>query len=173
MPEDETIRSAKVGDVFTVSGLSIEHDDSYFLIEKRNRYESTVGDWLEVLGAEGDTKLWLEWAASDAQTVSVRPDGRPTGLGQAGISEDLLVTLDEEHSIDNAITYEEATYRYENSGEVYYYEGGRGEGVGFYMWEFVSDEASKVLSVVKWEGSPFEVYVSEVLPFDSVSVYRR
>ena len=171
--EDETLHSARAGDVFTISGLSLEYDDAYFLIEKRNRYESEAGDWQEVLGVEGDTKLWVDWAGSGGQTVAVRQDGRPMGLDQAGIPEDLLVTMDEEHSIDNTLTFEEATYDYENSGEAFYFEGGLGEGVGFYMWEFASDEASKLLSVVKWEGSPFQVYVSDVMPFDSISVYKR
>ena len=80
--------------------------------------------------------------------------------------------MDEEHSLDNTVTYEGATYQYENSGEVFYFEDRSGDGAGFYLWEFASEEPSKIVSVVKWEGSPFEVYPSDVLPIDSVSLYR-
>ena len=170
--QDETLSSAGVGDVFTIAGYSLDYEDTYFLIEKRNRYASASGEWHELLGAEGDKKLWLEWAGDKPQTVSARSEERPVGLQQAGFSEQDLVRMDEEHSLDNTVTYEGATYQYENSGEVFYFEDRSGDGAGFYLWEFVSEEPAKIVSVVKWEGSPFEVYASDVLPIDSVSLYR-
>ena len=170
---DESVRAARPGDVFTLSGFTLEFEDTYFLVEKRNRYESPSAEWHEVLGVEGDKKVWIEWFDPAGPTLAAREDGRPTGLKQAGLSEDTLIRMDEEHSIDNMLTYEGAAYRYENSGEALFFEHGRGDGEGFYLWEFTSEEASKVLSVVKWEGVPFQVYVSDLLPFDSVSVYNQ
>ena len=169
---DETVRSARAGDVFTISGLGLEYEDTYFLIEKKNRYEGAAAQWHEILGVEGDRSIWVEWAG-DAETITARPDERPIGIAQAGISERMLIEMDEEHSIDNTLELGYDIYHYENSGEAFYFEEGRGEGQGFYLWEFSSQEAPKILSVVKWEGAPFQVYVSEVLPLLSVSVYKR
>lgn len=170
---DESVRAARPGDVFTLSGFALELEDTYFLVEKRSRYESASAEWHEILGADGDKRVWVEWSDPAGPTLAAREDSRPMGLRQAGISEDTLIKMDEEHSIDNTLTYDGAVYRYENSGEALFFENERGEGEGFYLWEFTSDEASRALSVVKWEGVPFQVYVSQLLAFDSVSVYNQ
>ena len=47
----------------------------------------------------------------------------------------------------------------------------RGEGEGYYLWEFTGDE--KVLSIDKWEAMPFQAFVSDVVPPESITVYKR
>lgn len=172
-PVDESVHAARPGDLFTVSGSLLEFEDSYFLVEKRNRYECESSEWHEVLGVDGHKRVWIEWPTPTSPTLTIRKDGRPMGLGQAGISKDAILQMDEEHSIDNTLIFEGATYHYENSAEAFFFNNGLGEGEGFWFWEFTSEEESKVLSVVKWDTVPFEVYASDLLPFDSVSVYNQ
>ena len=130
----DTVKDARVGDVFTVSDLSIEYEESYFIIEKLNRYESSVGRWYEVLGADGDKKLWLQWSDDGGLHVSAMADGRPMGLSRLGLVEAQLVKMDDDQSIDNSFTYEDTRFHYQFSGEAQYYQDDRGSGEGFYLW---------------------------------------
>ena len=170
---DDRIGSAAVGDVFTITGLDLEYEESYFIIEKKNRYANSSAEWREVLGVEGDKRVWLEWSGHGDASVAARPDSRPVGLNAVGLSEDDLVRMDEEHSIDNTVEHDRTTYFYVNSSESFYFEDNVGEGDGFYLWEFASEDSAKMLSVVKWEGAPFQVYISDVLSPESINVYRR
>ena len=81
--------------------------------------------------------------------------------------------MDEEQSIDNHIVYEGERYSYRNSYEVLRFEDNGSEGEGFYLWEFLSGDRDKLVSVVKWEDMPFEVYASEEVSPDLVSVYKK
>ena len=95
------------------------------------------------------------------------------GLSGIGLTEDELVRMDQEQSIDRYIDHEDERYFYGNSHEVFRFENSGDEGEGFYLWEFFTRERQKTISVVKWEGMPFEVYTSEALSPDLVSVYRK
>ena len=167
----DSVRDARVGDVFTYPGPSLEYEDSYFIVEKMNRYEGYAGKSYELLGVDGDKRLWVQWSDEGGLFASVMPDEEPMGLAQLGIGDDQLVRMDEEHSIDNSVTYEGSQCYYKNSGETYYFQDNAGDGEGFYLWEFTAD--GRVVSVVKWEGLPFQVYVSDVVSPDSISVYKR
>ena len=169
----DSIAGSAVGDVFTIDGLSIEYDDSYFIIEKLSRYESPSGKSFEAVGADGEKKLWVQWSDDGGLHITVMTDDRPTGLKALGIAEADLVRMDEEHSIDNYITYEGTRLHYRNSSEAVYFEDNRGDGEGFYLWEFAGEDDSKVVAVAKYEEIPFQVYVSEVVSADSVSLYKR
>ena len=84
-----------------------------------------------------------------------------------------MVRLDNEKSIDNRITYEGETYGYKNSYEAYFFKDDQGEGDGFWIWEFQSEDMKKIVSVVKSGDMPFEVYTSVVVSPDLVSVYKK
>lgn len=172
-PVIETIRDARVGDVFTVTGLELEYDDSYFIIEKLNRYASENSEWYELLGVDSDARLWLSYSGSGDLFVTATPDERALGLSQIGVTEDDLVRMDNENAIDNSVSFDGNTFHYKNSGEAFFFEDNRGEGHGHYMWEFEADDESRVLSVDKWEGRPFHAYVSDVVPAENVAVYGR
>ncbi len=169
----ETIRDARVGDVFTVTGLALEYEDSYFIIEKRNRYASPNSEWYELLGVDSNARLWLNYSAGGDLFMTATPDERPMGLSQLGITEDDLVRMDNEHAIDNSVSFDAETFHYKNSGEVFLFEDGMGEGHGHYVWEFEADDGSRVLSIDKWEGRPFHAYVGQVVPAENVAVYGR
>lgn len=167
----DSIKEASVGDVFTVTGLSMEYDESYFIIEKMNRYESSSGGWHELLGVDGDNRLWVQWSDQGGLFVTANAEGRPMGLSQLGVTEDELIRMDEEQSIDRYITCEGTQYYYRSSGEAFFFQDGRGEGEGYYLWEFVAED--KVLAIDKWEGMPFQGYVSDVVSPDDIALYKR
>ena len=169
----ETIDGARQGDVFTISGLSLEFDDSYFIIEKLNRYESAFGTWKEVLGVEGENRVWVQWSSAGGLYITAAPERRPMGLTQLGVDEDELIRLDEEESIDNHINHDGTRYYYRNSGEALLFEDDGQQGEAFYVWDFSAEDDRGVLSVIKWEGRPFEASVSDVVAPDNVSMYKR
>lgn len=169
----ETIVDARVGDVITVSGLRAEYEDSYLIVEKFNRYESSVGGWRELLCVDGDKRIWIQWSDHGGLYVTVNPDQRPSGLSQLGIDVDKLMRIDEEQSLDNHVTYENVRYQYRNSYEAFYHENDTGEGQGFLLFDMVSGDGLKVLSIVKFEEAPFEVQVGEVVSSESITVYKQ
>ncbi len=169
----DSIVDARPGDVFTVSGYDLELEDSYLIIDQLDRYESGPTVWYEIRGEDGDKKLWLNWSDDGGLHVSVSTDRRPMGLQGVGLTEDDLGRLDREHSIDNYVTYDGATFYYQNSGEAFFYKNNTGTGEGFYLWDFTSEDETKLLSIDKWEGMPFQAYVSDAVSPDTVTVYKR
>ena len=177
---DDSIRNAEIGDEVAIFGLTegfgdvyrtIERRDS-FIVEQKNRYESDAGEWFEVIGEDGEKRFWVEWAEEDELFVTATTNKRPMGVTSVGLTEGKLIQMDEENSIDNNFTHEGARYYYKNSQEVVYYEDDEDDGEGFYLWDFVSEEEKRVLSVMKWEGVPFQVFISEVVPPDKISVLK-
>ena len=167
----ETIKDAGVGDVFTVTGLSLDYEESYFIVEKKNRYESFSGRSYELLGVDGDHRLWVHWSDEGGLFVSAMAERKPTGLEGLGLTEDDLVRMDDQHSIDNSVTHEGVQFHYRNSGEAFFYQDNGADGAGFYLWEFAGED--KMLSIDKSEGMPYQGYVSDVLSPDSITVYKR
>lgn len=170
--QDDNIRAAKVGDVVSISGLRLEYDDVYFFIEKINRYSSETETWYEALCVDGDNQVWIDWTGGYDLTVTATDDPDPVGLGSIGTTEEELIQLDEEHSIDNFIEIEGDKYYYRNSAEVTFYQDSRGQGEGFYNWDLVHEDGEHVLSVSKWEGKPFEATFSEVISPDRIVLYK-
>ena len=168
----DSIKDARVGDVISIQGLSLEYDDIYFFLERIDRYESPAGVWHELFAVDGDNRVWIEWSEGDEIFVTATDNRRPAGLAGAGLNEEELIRLDEENSIDNYITVEGQRYRYRTSSEALYFKDNRGNGEGFYLWDFMAEDETRVLSVSKWEGMPFEAYFSEVISPHSVTLYK-
>ena len=169
----ESIRDARPGDVLTVTGLELDYEDAYFIVEEMNRYESSAGSWTELLGVDGDKRLWLNWSDEGGLFVTAMPDGKPAGIEQAGLTRDELVRIDEAQSVDTSITYEGERYYFRHSGEALYFRGNERREEAFYVWDFTSEDGDKVLSIAKWEGMPFQVFASDVVPPESVTVYKQ
>ena len=53
---DESIRSAKSGDVLTIQGLSLETDDIYFFVERIHKYITGSAVWYELVCRDGITR---------------------------------------------------------------------------------------------------------------------
>ena len=170
---EESIRSAGVGDVVVVGGFSPTFEDAYFLVEQKNRYESPFGKWFELIAAEGERRVSIEWSENGEFFIAVTEQDRPMGLASIGLDEADLVRLDEEQSIDNHIVYEGGRHLYRNSYQAGFFKDGGQDGEGFYLWEFSSEEGDSIVSVAKWEGMPFEVYASVAVSPDVVTVYNK
>ena len=170
--QDESIRAAKVGDVLSIQGLALQYDDLYFFVERLNRYASDAETWYELTCVDGDSHIWIDWTDGYDLFVTATDDPDPSGLASIGLTEEQLIDLDEENSIDNYIEVEGDKYHYRNSSEVTFYQDNRGEGQGFYHWDFIRDDGDRVMSVTKWEGRPFEVTFSEVIAPDQVKLYK-
>ena len=169
----ENIRDAEKGDVFTVTGHALDYEDAYFIVEQVNRYSGAPGSWREVLGSDGEHRVWVSWSEEGGvQYVTVCPDDRPMGIEALGLTEADMVRLDEEHSISNYIPLDGTNFYYRFSDEITLYEGG-GSGQAFYMWDMVSEDDTRVLTIDKWEGRPFEARFSDVIPPENVTLYKQ
>ena len=169
---DDNIRDAKAGDVISVKGLALEYDDVYFFVERIHRYSSDADTWYELACADGDNRIWVDWTDGYDLFVTATNDPNPVGLASVGLTEEELVELDEDHSIDNYIDIDGDTYYYRNSSKSFFFQDSRGPGEGFYVWDFLREQGDRVLTVSKWEGKPFEVTFSEVISPDSITLYK-
>ena len=169
---DESIRSARVGDVLIISGYSVEYDDRLLFIERIHRYSSPSDTWYELLCVEDDARLWIDWTDGSELSVTVTEDTGPSGLTATGLTEDDLIQLDEEHSIDNYVTIDGDNYYYRNSAEVLFFQDNRGPGNAFYQWDFLREQGGLALTITKWEGRPFEVVFSEAIAPESITLYQ-
>ena len=169
---DESIRAARLGDVLTINGFSVEYDERLFFIERIHRYSSSADTWHELLCVEGDDRLWIDWTDGRELSVTVTEDTGPAGLTATGLTEDDLIQLDEEHSIDNYVTIDGENYYYRNSAEVLFFRDSKGTGDAFYQWDFIKEQGDMALTITKWEGRPFEVVFSEAIAPESISLYQ-
>ena len=169
---DESIRSARVGDVLTINDYSVEYDERLLFIERIHRYTSAADTWYELLCVDGDDRLWIDWTDGRELSVSVTEDTGPAGLTATGLTEDDLIQLDEEQSIDNYVTIDGGNYYYRNSAEVLFFRDNRGPGDAFYQWDFIREQGDMTLTITKWEGRPFEVVFSEAIPPENITLYQ-
>ena len=172
-PHDETIRSAGVGDVVVITGFSPTYEDAYFLIERVSRYEGDFGKSYELVCADGDRRVGIEWSEDEELHISVTEEDAAAGLASVGLTNQDLERIDEEQSTDNLITFDGENFSYRNSYESSYFKDNKGQGEGFYMWEFVSEDREKMIAIVKYEGMPFQVYPSVIVSPSIVNVYRK
>ena len=139
---------------------------------RARRSSNDAETWYELTCVDDETHIWIDWTDGYDLFVTATDDPGPVGLGSVGLTEEQLIDLDEENSIDNYIEVEGDRYDYRNSSEVTFYQDNRGQGQGFYHWDFMREDGDRVLSVSKWEGRPFEVAFSEVISPDRIKLYK-
>ena len=173
-PPETTIRDSQVGDVVVIQGLALEYDDAYFVVENAHRYWGNGVTWHELVVADGDRRVWLEWSDDGTELfVTASDNRRPVSPEAIGLTEEDLMKLDEQHSIDSSVDIDGQRFFYRNSFEAFYFRDNRpDDGEGFYLWEFLSEDERKTLGVTKFEGMPFEAHFSEVIPPGNVTLYQ-
>ena len=170
----ETIKDASVGDVFTISNLSISYEDAYLVFEEINQYQSVVGKWHEALGVDTENRLWVSWSQDSGTLYTIAcQDERPVGSESIGLTDEDMIRLDEEHSIDNYVTVEGTNYYYRFSSETNFFKGCKGTGEGFYLWDLISEDDTRVLTIDKWEGLPFQARFSDVVSPEDIILYKQ
>ena len=162
-----------VGDVIVIPGFSSTFEDAYFIVESKNRLDSAYGKGFEIIAVDDDRRVSMEWSDEDDSSIAVTDHDNAMGLGVIGVEEATLSQWDDIKSIENFVEYEGEKYYYRNSHEVYYYKSEASEGEGFWIWDFGSEDDQRGVSVVKWEGLPFEVYTSVSVDSQIVRVYRQ
>ena len=172
-PADDSIRAAGVGDIVFIQGFWEDGADAYLIVEEINRLESAYGESKEVVGVDGERRASLEWTEDGGLHISATTQDRPLGLSAIGLDYETLVEWDDYKSIENSIEYEGLRYFYRNSYEVLHFKGDSLDGEGFWIWEFIRDDEEGAVTVVKWEGLPFEVYASANIPPHLVTVYKK
>jgi hypothetical protein len=172
-PIQSTIRDARVGDVVVIQGFALEYDDCYLVVENIHRYGGSGIVWYEVVVADLENRLWLEWSEDGAGLhVTATDNRRPVGLESIGLTEPELLDLDASRSIDRSVAVDGLRYMYRNSFEAFYFRDNRPtDGEGFYLWEFLAEDESKVLSITKFEEAPFEAHFAETISSENVLLY--
>ena len=170
---ETSIRDARVGDVLVVQGLALEYDDCFFVVEELHRYGGSGIIWYEVVAADAEDRIWLEWSEDETGLfVTATDDRRPVGLEAIGMQESDLMALDEQRSIDRSITIDGLRFMYRNSFEAFYFRDNRPtDGEGFYMWEFLAEDESRILAITKFEGIPFEAHFSDIVTPENIHLY--
>ena len=172
-PLESTIRDARVGDVVVLRGFALEYEDCYFVVENVHRYGGSGIVWYELVVADAENRLWLEWSEDDAGLhVTATDDRRPVNLDSIGLAEAALMDMDASRSIGRSVSVDGLRFMYRNSVEAFYFRDNRPtDGEGFYLWEFLAEDESRVLSVTKFEGTPFEAHFAEIIPSENVLLY--
>lgn len=170
---DDSIRTAVVGDVIVIPGFSPTFEDAYFIVESKNRLESAYGRSYEIIAVDDDRRVSMEWVEDEDASISVTEHDNPMGLSAISVDESTLSRWDDNKSIENFVEYAGEKYFYRNSHEVYYYKSESSEGEGFWIWDFGSEDEQRGISVVKWEGLPFEVYATVAVSSHVARVYRQ
>ena len=173
LPADDSIRSARVGDVLFVPAMWDDGEDAYLIINQISRLESAYGESREIQGEDGDRKATIEWSEEHDGSlhISLVLNDKPIGLSAIGVDEDTIIEWDAAKSLENRIEYNGNRYFYRNSYEAMYHRGDESEG--FWVWDFPREDEGGAITVVKWEGLPFEVYESVALSPHLVSVYHK
>ncbi len=172
-PPENTIRDSRVGDVVVIQGLALEYDNAYFVVENVHRYGGNGVIWHELVVADADRRVWLEWSDDGTELFITGTDNRrPVAPETIGLTEEILMALDEQHSIDRSVDIDGQRFFYRNSFEAFYFRDNRPtDGEGFYLWEFLSEDERRTLGVTKFEGMPFEAHFSEIIPPENITLY--
>lgn len=129
-------------------------------VTRRHRYQSPDGKrtWYEMECEQKGRDVLVEWSkVAGRLDVTVGYEDQNPTLKQVGLTEDDLIRFDE--SGKGTFEWDGVTWRYENSGENFFYEDEGREREGFYGWDFISADDKRYLSVEKWEGdADFEVF---------------
>ncbi len=168
-----TIREARRGDIVTIRHASPDYEDLNVTVEKIHRYESGGDRWQELEGRTPHGRASIEWEDDDGLQVSLAMLDKTHRIEAAGLTEDELVRFDEEQSSSNQVEFDGVTYFFESSYEVGFFEDGRGQGEGYYSWNFESDDGRHFLTVEKWEGEAFEMLTSTAIRPEDIQVFRK
>lgn len=150
-------------------GGSVKPIETY--VTTRHRYSDGDEPWYELVCQHGRRELLIEWSrdGSSLEVVAGFEDENPS-LRDLGLSEADLIEFDEEE--EGEFEWDGATFEYEESGTITYYENDGRSGETFYAWSFESSAGDRYITVEKWEGErKFNVYHSWVLNPDRIEVF--
>lgn len=161
-----------VGDLLVVQGFESDLDDAMLEVTNIHSYTANGQTWWEAVASDRTRQLRVEWwGEGEDLDVAASREFTPVGLDAVGITEEDLVKLDEENSLDNRLTALGRLWHYRNSYEATFHRDRREQGVSFWMWDLVADDGTEVMAVSKFENAPFEVHFATVIDPDTIEVY--
>lgn len=137
----------------------------------RHRYSDGGDPWYELVCQHGRRELLIEWSrdGSKIEVLAGYEDENPT-LRDLGLSESDLVDFDEAE--EGEFEWDGATFEYDDSGTITYYENDGRSGESYYSWDFESADGKRMISVEKWEGErKFNVYHTWLINPDRIEVF--
>ena len=166
-----TIEDARTGDTISIEARGDEFEDLDFTVDRRNKYQSR-STWYEVTGLYRGRRVYVEFYNDDELEVYATLQSCDLTLADLGLTEEDLIRMDENQSRSEGFEFEGASFRYEDSCEIGYFQDSRGEGEGYYNWDFVEKDGDRLIFIEKWEDEPFEVGISVRVPPRDITVYR-
>lgn len=163
---------ARKGDTVSVLAMGDEYDDLDFTVDRVNRYEGGGDEWQEVSGKYRGVRVFMEAWDDDGVQVVICKESDEVPFGSLGLGEPDLIRLDESQDTSVTIDYDGVTYRFVDSGETVFYEGGSGEAEGYYEWTFAEVDGDRELYIEKWEGEAFEASLGRKVRPGDCRVYR-
>lgn len=166
------ITDARVKDLISIPAAGDEFEDLDFVVDRKNRYESGEDVWYELSGLYKERRVFVEYEEDDELEVSLNKGLKSLSLSDLGLTEDEIGRMDEEHDSSNGFDFDGQRWNYVSSREVGFFKDGRGEGEGYYCWNFESEDGRRQLFIEKWEGEPFEGGLAETVNPNDIKVYR-
>jgi hypothetical protein len=150
-------------------GGSVAPIETY--VVTRHRYSDGDDTWYELVCQHGRRELLLEWSkdGSKIEVLAGFEDENPS-MRDLGLAEADLIEFDEEE--EGEFQWDGATFEYDDSGTITYYENDGRRGETYYSWDFESTDGKRMISVEKWEGErKFNVYHTWLLNADRIEVF--
>ncbi len=142
-------------------GYMVDYDLKTWQVTAYNRYDYGDGYYTEEWElTSGREKIYLE-REEDDEVIWTVSKKLPIGA----IGQEVIRHIIEHEDPPDQIVVKGKTYYLDESGPVYFLEGGKGPGVGFIEWVFIDEEDETFVTIEQWGEEEFEAsegyYVEE------------
>ncbi len=165
------VTDARPGDAISVPGAGDDFSDLDFTLDRRDRWQAGERQWVELSGMYKERRIWLRVREDDEVEVTAVLRPEKLTLGDLGLSEEDLATIDERQNTEDSFEFDGKVWYYRLSREVSVSRDGH-PAQGFYYWEFREEGGDRLVSVRKGEGEPFVATVATRLNPADITVYR-
>jgi len=166
------VTDARAGDVLSIAGAGDRMTDLDFTVERGTRYEAGARTWAELTGPYQERRVALRVGGDEEVEAFLHSAPGRVTIEDLGLSEDDLAQMDERQNTGDSFEYGNATWFYQLSREVRGWRDNQPQPIGFYYWEFRTQDGGRLMGVRKSEGEPFTLTeYTRVNPGD-ITVYR-
>lgn len=166
------VTDARVGDILSIAGAGDRMTDLDFTVDRGTRLDAGSRSWVELSGAYQERRVALRAGGDEEVEVYLHAEPRKVSLEVLAVSEDDLAQMDERQNPSDSFEFDNATWLYRLSREVKAWRDNQPQPTGFYYWEFLTQDARRLLGIRKAEGEPFTVTLYTWVAAGDVTVYR-